>query len=245
MRCTEQMWIVASKEFAETVVRGEPIADAETSSAVTSSTEIKDEERKEDCHVEAMQELQKQLDLLRAQFEQSVVDTTKSRQVPQVMKSEEHRLVRSRVEIVPSLLNVSDAAEYTTVMLQCIPFELSRDDIDDMLQRRVPNSFDYLYLPFDNQRQQHKGFAFINFNNSAARRRFQRTFNGIAASAFIDTDSRKEFVVVRAQVQGKAENMSFFLRRASSSKSSVRSGWQPIAYTNGVKHIVSQWDSWQ
>eukprot|EP00928_Gymnodinium_smaydae_P068566 TRINITY_DN5174_c0_g1_i2.p2 TRINITY_DN5174_c0_g1~~TRINITY_DN5174_c0_g1_i2.p2 ORF type:complete len:137 (-),score=1.84 TRINITY_DN5174_c0_g1_i2:52-462(-) len=134
---------------------------------------------------------------------------------------------------------------YTTVMVQCVPFDWTRDQLHDMLQVQAPKSFDFLYLPYDPLKKQNKGFAFINFVDTRARYWFERTFNGVPARNFMDTDSPKVFAVVRAAVQGKTESARLFLKGEIAGKSAVQPDWRPIVYYGGLKSLVSQWAPWQ
>jgi hypothetical protein len=93
----------------------------------------------------------------------------------------------------------------TTFMLRNIP---NRVKVEALQQRMCDlgfgETYDFLYMPFDLQSEQNKGYAFVNLCNETVATDFQKRFNGIKFEGRL---SSKEVLVCKAAAQGVAANL--------------------------------------
>eukprot|EP00931_Biecheleriopsis_adriatica_P106406 TRINITY_DN80868_c0_g1_i1.p1 TRINITY_DN80868_c0_g1~~TRINITY_DN80868_c0_g1_i1.p1 ORF type:complete len:479 (+),score=118.87 TRINITY_DN80868_c0_g1_i1:188-1438(+) len=98
---------------------------------------------------------------------------------------------------------------YTTVMLRNIPNKYSRHMLmEEITKKGFLGDIDYMYLPTDFTNRCNVGYCFCNFRTAAARQRFQKAFDGVAAQTCLPGfNSYKVCQVTRAKWQGRAENV--------------------------------------
>mmetsp|Transcript_41332 Transcript_41332/g.108969 ORF Transcript_41332/g.108969 Transcript_41332/m.108969 type:complete len:437 (-) Transcript_41332:322-1632(-) len=100
----------------------------------------------------------------------------------------------------------------TTMMLRNIPNKYTQNtllqEIDDF---GFFGSYDFFYLPMDVHNSSNVGYAFINFLSPTDAERFRKVFGSHRFQKF---QSRKISSVCSAHVQGLAENLRHFEKRA-------------------------------
>jgi hypothetical protein len=89
---------------------------------------------------------------------------------------------RSASKASSALTDFSDAeAEQTTLTLQSLPFELSRDMLLEALEAKgIAKFVDFVYVPFDFKKGAYCGWAYVNFSNAAIAKDCSELLNGFS-----------------------------------------------------------------
>lgn len=96
----------------------------------------------------------------------------------------------------------------TTLMIRNIPNRCSQAMLMDKIdQLGFAGTYDFFYLPIDNKRKSNKGYAFINFMDSATVSIFEQSVHGKKLSKF---QSMKLIIIARATLQGYEANLNKF-----------------------------------
>eukprot|EP00928_Gymnodinium_smaydae_P039373 TRINITY_DN26911_c0_g2_i1.p1 TRINITY_DN26911_c0_g2~~TRINITY_DN26911_c0_g2_i1.p1 ORF type:complete len:333 (-),score=40.90 TRINITY_DN26911_c0_g2_i1:554-1552(-) len=216
VRSLEQMWVMVDNGVAKDLLKGSTIAVS--GDVAADGFDSRDE----------LKELREEVEKLRAWLQQA----------------EQKTHAPSPSSTVASGLRPSGSNDYTTILVDCLPYECTRDQIHDMVQSRMPGSFDFLHLPFDRHNRRARGFAFINFVDASARRKFESIFEGLEICNFLSIESRKKLIVKEAEVQGKNENIRSYLERYASGYVTSHPDWQPVIYLEGARRLVSPTKAW-
>jgi len=99
----------------------------------------------------------------------------------------------------------------TTLMLRNIPNKYTQltlqQEIDD---NGFQSTYDFLYLPFQQESKSNAGYAFINFRSPVTAHRFRAAFSTYSFRRF---KSKKTGNVCDAQIQGLQANRLHFAKR--------------------------------
>jgi len=126
-----------------------------------------------------------------------------------------------------------EADRKTTVMMQHLPNQMSRDDLIQMLNvRGFIGQFNFVYMPLDLLTQTGLGYAFIDLSSPEVARLFWRTFDG-----FSDWPQPSHKVCAMSwsePVQGLKANIDRY-RNSPLFHSSVADAARPVVFRNGVR----------
>lgn len=102
----------------------------------------------------------------------------------------------------------------STAMMRNIPNRYTAEELlADILEKGFAmGSFDFFYLPMDFQTKRNRGFAFINFKDTAEAKRFAESFHGISLERY---RTHKVIAVAPAAVQGFEANVQQYARKDS------------------------------
>merc|ERR1712130_1037441 len=116
----------------------------------------------------------------------------------------------------------------TTLMVRNIPVSYTQD----MLMQEWPNddSYDLLYLPYNNKLQRNLTYAFVNFTTEEAARRFKARWQKQRLACF---SPRKPLNVSFADVQGHNDNLIQFQKKRVD-RIKLRH-CQPVVFRHGVR----------
>mmetsp|Transcript_76385 Transcript_76385/g.210955 ORF Transcript_76385/g.210955 Transcript_76385/m.210955 type:complete len:478 (-) Transcript_76385:160-1593(-) len=107
----------------------------------------------------------------------------------------------------------SNQGKITTLMLRNIPSKYTQDMLLEELIDCMgsSDSFDFFYLPWDQQNDCNIGYAFVNFRSASAAERCSRIFTNFSFRRF---DSPKVCRVYPAHIQGLENNVLHLMDRA-------------------------------
>jgi hypothetical protein len=117
-----------------------------------------------------------------------------------------------------------------TLMLRNLPNKITQVKLLSRLQG-YRQSIDFLYLPTDFENKCNLGYAFINFTDGGAARRFQQAFNEKKLPGC--RRSTKVLAVQPARVQGVSQNVRRF--RNSSVMGVLTDEEKPMLFKNGAQ----------
>lgn len=119
----------------------------------------------------------------------------------------------------------------STVMLRNIPNNYTRSMLLDQLNS-FRGAFDFLYLPMDFGSARNMGYAFINFRDVDACKRFEELFDGVECRVCLPGfSSAKVCRVTHARVQGLEENIRHLRSSSIMRDLAKRPEWQPLVFT--------------
>mmetsp|Transcript_119640 Transcript_119640/g.333907 ORF Transcript_119640/g.333907 Transcript_119640/m.333907 type:complete len:464 (+) Transcript_119640:73-1464(+) len=118
----------------------------------------------------------------------------------------------TKFDIVPD--NISSGKDQrTTVMVRNIPKVCTRDDFAQLLANcGLADRYDFFYMPFDKRRNDHCGFAFVNFKTSHDVLQLWRHFQLPAFCGFSDGKGEgcSSLAVNYARLQGQEQLIKHF-----------------------------------
>lgn len=132
----------------------------------------------------------------------------------------------------------------TTVMIRNIPFAYTQDELLYEVVEKLGRGdlFDFLYLPRDSGNRSNRGYAFVNFKDTASVR---IATIALADHVFKNGRGHKAFLIP-AHIQGLENNLRFFLNRSVGQRNHACS---PVVMCNGELVELSdvfldepQWD---
>eukprot|EP00928_Gymnodinium_smaydae_P023928 TRINITY_DN19545_c0_g2_i1.p1 TRINITY_DN19545_c0_g2~~TRINITY_DN19545_c0_g2_i1.p1 ORF type:complete len:336 (+),score=44.99 TRINITY_DN19545_c0_g2_i1:46-1053(+) len=112
----------------------------------------------------------------------------------------------------------------TSVMVRNVSYRCTREMFREELHKAgFADLFDYIYVPVNSKRGTSKGYAFLNFADSASAYRFKECFDGRKMNV---PGGVKPLEVIPANKQGYTENFSHYMDKRS--KISTTSTPSPI-----------------
>eukprot|EP00931_Biecheleriopsis_adriatica_P078729 TRINITY_DN5214_c0_g1_i1.p1 TRINITY_DN5214_c0_g1~~TRINITY_DN5214_c0_g1_i1.p1 ORF type:complete len:412 (+),score=62.83 TRINITY_DN5214_c0_g1_i1:81-1316(+) len=109
----------------------------------------------------------------------------------------------------PATSDPDDAAwrNVTTVMVRNLPNKYTRQEFLQEVDRGFANTYDFIYLPIDQQNGANKGYAFMNFIAPSHAIAFRREFDGSKMALY---NSSKVVNVAIAALQGFEANYNHY-----------------------------------
>eukprot|EP00928_Gymnodinium_smaydae_P023927 TRINITY_DN19545_c0_g1_i4.p1 TRINITY_DN19545_c0_g1~~TRINITY_DN19545_c0_g1_i4.p1 ORF type:complete len:340 (+),score=41.12 TRINITY_DN19545_c0_g1_i4:59-1078(+) len=122
----------------------------------------------------------------------------------------------------------------TSVMVRHVSYKCTREMFRDELHKAgFDKLFDYLYLPVNMRRSTSKGYAFLNFADSASAYRFKECFDG----RMMDVPGGvRPLEVIPANKQGYAENFSHYIDKRNEISAAAKPSAESLSWCQEKRH---------